>query len=418
MISDNYAKGTYALQKGKNEKAIQFFKRETYPCKELYLNMGTAYFNLNDYKRAKENFLKAADLEMPFVNQKGAGEYPNALGNLGLLAYSEGDDELSKYYCTRALAVEPLHYMSIWNYSLALLREYCSGKELHKWAWKMYEYRFKTVAKTPDIAPRWYGGTKVGKLVVVTEQGYGDKIMFGRYLDRLKDWCSELVIQCTDDMKGMYSQWNTCNELPLDADASVPICNLAWIFGDEANAEWLRGKYVGAKGDKFRVALEWSGNPNHKNDLNRSCPPGYLAKLIKRFPEIEFVNIRPGGKKIKGVRPIEPGSWDETAVALAGCDLLISVDTSITDFRWGNWRLKKETGMDVESNIWYPSVKVIENPGWEKLIDEVIVRLEIAKSEWFIKQMLGGHTVEEFVEKYADHVNTNNGISNPVSINA
>ena len=77
-----------------------------------------------------------------------------------------------------------------------------------------------------------------------------------------------------------------------------------------------------------------------------------------------------------------------------------------SDFRWGNWRTKLATGMDVESNIWYPSVKVIENPGWEKLIQEMVVRLGIIKNEWDIKQMLGGITIEEYVEKVKNAQNS------------
>ena len=130
-----YNKGTVALQKGNYEKALAFLKKETEESKELYLNLGTVCNELGQYAKAKEYFLKANDKFMPFMGSNKVGnEYPDALGNLGLLAYIEGDDELSKTYCNRALALNPLHYMSIWNYSLAMLREYCSGLELHKWA--------------------------------------------------------------------------------------------------------------------------------------------------------------------------------------------------------------------------------------------------------------------------------------------
>lgn len=419
-ISDNYNRGTHALEKGNFEKALQFLKKETYECKELYLNLGTAYNGLNNIQKAKECFLKANDKFMPYMYEDVLGkEYPAALGNLGLIAYIEGDDVLSKEYCHRSLALDPLFKMSIWNYSLAMLREYCSGLPLHKWAWKMYDYRFKTVARNPmDQIMHWDGVSKVEKLVIMTEQGYGDKLMFARYIDRCKAYCSELVVQCTADMKGLYSSWETCDMIPLDSSCGIPLCSLARIFGDEDNAEWLRGKYVGTHGNKLRVAIEWAGNKQHKNDANRSCPVGYFSKLLKRFPSIEFVNIRPDSPKIKGITKVKVKDWEDSAIAIAGCDLVISVDTSLihlagsmgvpcllmqplrnTDFRWGNWKTKLSTGMDVESNIWYPSVKVIENPGWEKLMDELVVRLSIIESEYNVRKMLGGYTIEEFVEK-------------------
>lgn len=289
----------------------------------------------------------------------------------------------------------------------------------------MYDYRFKTIAKIDESIPRWDGKSKVGKLVVLTEQGYGDKIMFARYIDRCAEYCDSLVIQCVKEMHGLYDKWNVCEVVPLDADASIPMGNLAAIFGDESNAEWLRGKYSGTKGSRFRVAIEWAGSKGHKNDKNRSCPVGYLAPLLKAFPDVEFINIRPDSPKVKGINKVAVKDWTDSAKVLAGCDLVISVDTSIvhlagtmgipclmmqplrnSDFRWGNWRTKLQTGMDVESNIWYKSVKVIENPGWEKLIREIIVRLDIIKKEWEMRQMLGGYTIEEYVEKVKDAQNS------------
>lgn len=419
-VSDNYNRGTVALEKGNFEKAIQFLKRETYECKELYLNLGTAYNGLGNVAKAKEYFLKANDKFVPFMGSNRVGEeYANALGNLGLIAYMEWDDELSKQYCNRALTIDPLHKMSIWNYSLAMLREYCSGLGLHKWAWQMYGYRLKTIARLDETIPRWDGKSKVGRLVVLTEQGYGDKLMFGRYIDRLKPYCDTLIVQCMKDMSGMHSDWNCVQDVVLeDVDYSVPLCDLAGIFGDEAGAEWLRGKYSGIKGSKLRIAIEWAGSAGHKNNMNRSCSAGYFNKLIRAFPDVEFINVRPDSPKIKGVTKVPVKNWDDSAVAIAGCDLVISVDTSIvhlagslgvpcllmqplmnTDFRWGNWKTKMLTGMDVESNIWYPSVKVLENPGWDKLMDEIIVRVGIIKSEYEMRKMLGGYTIEEYVEK-------------------
>lgn len=421
-----YNRGTIYLEKGNFEKALQFLKRETYMCKETYLNLGTAYNGLGQYEKAKECFLLSNDIMTPFMYSNTVGkEYPHALGNLGLLAYMDGDDELAKQYSNRALALDPLHKMSIWNYSLAMLREYCSGLPLHKWAWKMYGYRFQTLAKIDNSIPTWDGKSKVKKLVILTEQGYGDKIMFARYIDRCADYCDELVVQCVKDMHALYDKWTVCDKAPDDADASIALGDLAGIFGDEANAEWLRDKYVGQKGPKFRVALEWAGNKGHKNDRNRSCPSGYLAPLLKAYPDIEFINIRPDSPKVKGIKKVAVNDWKDSAEVLAGCDLVISVDTSIvhlagtmgipclmmqplcnSDFRWGNWRTKLATGMDVESNIWYPSVKIIENPGWEKLIQEMVVRLGIIKNEWDIKQMLGGNTIEEYVEKVKNAQNS------------
>ena len=427
MVSDNYNRGTIALEKGNYEKALQFLKRETYECKEVFLNIGTAYNELGNVEKAKEYFLKANDKFVPFMGETVVGkEYPNALGNLGLIAYMQWDDELSKNYCNRALSLDPLHMMSIWNYSLSMLREYCSGLPLHKWAWQMYEYRFKTIAtKVPvNVIPRWDGKSRVKKLVIITEQGYGDKLMFGRYIEKCEEFCDELVVHCAKELEKLHDRWTTCNELPLDADASIPLCSLAAIFGI-IDGEWLASKYPrNLNRDKMRVAVEWAGSKGHKNDRNRSCHVGYFNKLVKAFPDIEFVNIRPDSPKVKGINKILVKDWGDSATEIAKCDLVISVDTSLvhlagslgvpcllmqpllnTDFRWGNYKTKLKTGMGIESNIWYKSVKVLENKGWDKMLDEVILRLDIIRKEHEIRRWLNGYTVEEFVEEYKKQLN-------------
>lgn len=422
MVSDNYNRGTIALEKGNYEKALQFLKRETYECKEVFLNIGTAYNELGNIQKAKEYFLKANDKFVPFMGETVVGkEYPDALGNLGLIAFMECDDELSKHYCNRALSLDPLHMMSIWNYSLAMLREYCSGLPLHKWAWQMYEYRFKTIAKhvPVEVVPRWDGKSHVKKLVVITEQGYGDKLMFGRYIEKCEAFCDELIVHCAPELVPLHSRWKTESILPVDADASIPLCSLGAIFG-EVDGEWLAEAYPrNLNRDKLRVAVEWAGNKNHKNDRNRSCHVGYFNKLVRAFPDIEFINIRPDSPKVKGISKVAVKDWGDSATEIAKCDLVITVDTSLvhlagslgvptllmqplrnTDFRWGNWKTKLKTGMDVESNIWYKSVKVLENKGWDKMIDEVILRLDIIRKEHEVRRWLNGYTVEEFVEEY------------------
>ena len=61
--------------------------------------------------------------------------------------------------------------------------------------------------------------------------------------------------------------------------------------------------------------------------------------------------------------------------------------------------------MGIESNIWYKSVKVLENKGWDKMLDEVILRLDIIRKEHEIRRWLNGYTVEEFVEEYKKQLN-------------
>ena len=390
---DNYNRGTIALQKGKLEKAMQFFKRQTGEFKELYLNMANTCRMIGLNKKAWEFYDKANSEEVLDLDGVG-GLYPNALGNMGLLAYQEGSDELAISYYRQALTLDPLHVLSIWNLSLAYLRDYCSGSPLHKDAWKMHEYRFKAVKEIDYVENRWDGRSFVPKIIVLNEQGMGDKLMYGRYLAYLKKYCTELWVQCPVEMECFFSEYKTCRTVEESGcTVGIPFGCLPDIFGI-VGGKWIAGGI--AKNSKFTIAVEWAGNAGHLNNKNRSCYAGYFSQLAKKFAgrDVKFINVRPDSEKINGVYKNVTKSWADSRDAISECDLVVSVDTSLvhlagslgvpclmmqpladTDFRWGNAMTKIKNGVNIRSNIWYDSVEVIENTDWEntfKVVESLI----------------------------------------------
>jgi hypothetical protein len=378
----DYNKGTLALHKNKLDKALQFFKREKMEFKELYLNMGNTYRLLGNSEKAWELYCKANSEDILDLDGVG-GEYANALSNMGLIAYQNDEDEIACSLYNRTLALDPLHYMTIWNYSLALLRIWCSGSLLHKDAWKMHEYRFKTVTGVSPFS--LWDGSYVDTLTVVNEQGMGDKLMYGRYIDLLKPYCRKLVVQCPAEMDCFFE-----NTSRIVEGVGIPFASLPSRFG-VVDGDWLRGRFNRVGG--LRIAVEWSGNKTHLNDRNRSCFSSYFSDLARDFGDIEFVNVRPDSSKVRYITK-DSGDWTHSASVISSCDLVISVDTSLvhlagslgvecwmiqplmdTDFRWGNPRIKRLNKIDTESNIWYNNVRVIENNGWDKVFLEIRKRL-------------------------------------------
>jgi hypothetical protein len=419
MILDisNYNRGTIALQKGKLDKAMQFFKRETNEFKELYLNMANVYRMTGMNAKAWQLYDRANSNEVLDLDGVG-GLYPNALGNMGLLAYQEGSDALAISMYRQALSIDPLHLLSIWNLSLAYLRDYCSGGALHPFAWKMHEYRFKAVKAIDRVAERWDGVSHVDKIIVLAEQGMGDKLMYGRYLSLVAGYCSELWVQCPAEMDNFFSAYKTCRTVEESGcTVGIPFGCLPEIFGVVLGV-WIDRPR--SRNAKFTVAVEWSGSKTHLNDKNRSCYAGYFSMLAKKL-DVRFINVRPDSQKIAGVEKVLSKSWADSAAIIAGCDLVVSVDTSLvhlagsmgvpclmmqpladTDFRWGNPLTKAANGIDLRNNIWYSSVEVLDNIGWEAMFDTVEIEIRAKEREWFKLQMLGGLTPSEFVEKYKE----------------
>jgi tetratricopeptide (TPR) repeat protein len=405
MSDSFYNRGTKAFASGKLTKALAFYKREQFESKELYLNMGNVYRALGDFKEAERCYLLATrDSTQTYEGSRGL--YAPALCNLGLLAYGAGNDLEACDFYKAALQLNPLTYDAIWNYSTALLRGWCSGSELHPDAWKMYAYRFKAV-KAIDSSRLPWQGEAVDSLVILAEQGFGDKIMFGRYFSLAKARCQRLVLQLPKALWDLFPEYECCLEIPEGINHSIPLAGLTEVFG-LAPAEYLAGYKKFLYSDPLRllrVGVEWSGSATHSNDAYRSCLPQYFSDL--QIPGVEFYNFRPDSKPCRGVTKVTTGTFGETAAALGAMDLVISVDTSLvhlagsigietwmlqptreSDFRWGLASTKSANGIDPESNIWYPSVRVLANPGWDKLFAEVRVRLENRLEQFYLERSI------------------------------
>lgn len=396
MNFEFYNKGTKALVAGKYEKAVSFFKKETACTKEVFLNMGNAYRKLGNYSKAKECYLKANSSSIDGFNGE-RGAYAPALSNLGLLAYATGDDMTAIRYYSAALEINPNTTDAIWNCSTALLRQYCSGGPLNPDAWSMYDYRFVAIKKIDSTHKLW-DGKYTDRLLILAEQGYGDKIQFGRYLDKAAALVGELVIQAPLSMQPLF-KYKCVETVEGDYTASYPIAKLAPMFHSGVESGVYIERRPGVKlGHSFNVLVEWAGSSEHANNANRSCYSSYFSALSK-IPGVKLFNARPGAPLVKGVTNIPCADWGDTAAVMSAVDLVISVDTSIvhlagsmgvdcwmlqpvleTDFRWGEAKSKQVYGMHPEANIWYSSVSVLENNGWDDLFKKVEKRLIDAKN--------------------------------------
>lgn len=380
-----YNKATKYLYNHKFEKALAFFKKEPLEFKEKYLNMGNCYRHLDDDANALKHYLLAAREDIPFSNGK-RGQYDMAYNNLGLLCYAQGKDDEAIAFYRAALSLNPMYCDAIWNHGNALLRKYFSSDKPDamdwKLGWEMYEYRFKRESGAVVVdgcVPRWDGVSRGSSIVVLSEQGFGDKIMFGRYIHKLYDYFDTVYVQCHESLDVFFNDFTICRSVPVDAQYSIPICSLAGHFG-LISEKWLEGKFSAREfsKDRLNIGVVWSGSRTHANDRNRSCSSNYFSRLADLG---RLYSITPDAMAAREVCGIGSKDWSQTASTLLGLDLVVSVDTSIvhlcgtlgvpcimiqplkeTDFRWG---------LGHTDTPWYSSVVVLENPGWEKAIDNV-----------------------------------------------
>lgn len=374
-----YNRGTKYLNAGNYAKALACFKRETGEFKERYLNMGNCYKWFNDLDNAEKCYILANSSRVPFANGAYTDMYALALTNLGLVEYARGNDALACDYYVAALGRDPLHYDAMWNLGNAILRRHYSGESVDvSLGWKLYEYRFKRssgAVRIENTIATWDGVSSGSHIVVLTEQGLGDKIMFGRYLSCLRSLFSKVSVVCHESLDCLFSEYDCYRDaISSGASVSVAICSLAGIFGD-VSCDWLPNFTPHDFGPGFHIGCVWSGSSTHANDRNRSVSRAYFNRL-KSYGSLYSLN-----PAAKGFGKLDISSWSDTSSYILGLDVVVTVDTSIvhlagslgvpcimvqplheTDFRWGLGR---------STTPWYPSVVIVNHSDFETAFSTV-----------------------------------------------
>lgn len=395
-LRNDFNKSVEYLNKGNYKRAFTLLKKclSVRQFKEAYLNIGNCHRFFGEDTKMVDAYLRACDPKVPFIEGTYAEVYPAALNNLGLAYFMRGDDDLAIECYNKAITYDDKFWDAWWNCSTAVLRKASSGQvELFKDGWEMYDARF---LKTPPIKLKndvvglqyWDRVSSGESIVVLAEQGIGDAIMWGRYLPLLASKFKNVYIQADENTRSLFKDYKTVFHVSeCDAEVAIPICALSKCFEEIPSGDWLRGKYGVREFDdkeKLNVGIVWAGSPSHANDRNRSTN-------IHRFHVLsKYVNLyalSPGFKSTKYVTGLDIKNWEDTACAINGLDLVISVDTSVahmagslggevwllqptkeTDFRWGN---------GVTRSVWYDNVRIFNNSGsWEDVFDDVLVALK------------------------------------------
>ncbi|HEX3363538.1 glycosyltransferase family 9 protein [Phenylobacterium sp.] len=245
-------------------------------------------------------------------------------------------------------------------------------------AWPHYEARREVQKTVPPVAafPEWQGEPLAGKtIVVLAEQGFGDQMMFARYLPLLRDLGARVVVGCDPreiaplfERAGYETQSYAAAGQPLQAsDYWVYFCSLPLKLGLGAPpSPWRIEAASGSQG----IGVAPRGNPAHENDRNRSMS----AEATDAFVELG-----------RDLRPQATGARDflETAEVIEGLELVITVDSSAAHLTAALgkpcWVLLPRIGLDWRwndaiSSDWYPQARLFrqETPGdWDGVLAQV-----------------------------------------------
>jgi tetratricopeptide (TPR) repeat protein len=319
----------------------------------------------------------------------------------------------------QVLAVDPDYADARWNLgTLPLLTgDFENG-------WQGLEMRFKIPALHPAYpalrGPMWLGQEPIAgrTILICADEGLGDSIQYARYLPMLAARGARVMLvvepilcpllagiegvsQCVPKVAGTvlppYDLHCAINSLPLAfATRLDSIPSGPYLPPPVADRAQVWDNRLGPH-DRLRAGLVWSGNPDHRNDRNRSMSLATMSGIFDvdaRFVSLQK-QLRPRDAETLRQMPAivdltkDLTDFAETAALLSCLDLVIAVDTSVAhvaaalgrptwillphlpDYRWM---------FDRDDSPWYPSVRLFRQDAsgdYAGVLDRV--RAELAK---------------------------------------
>jgi tetratricopeptide (TPR) repeat protein len=371
-------------------------------------NLGISLFSLGRYADAVAAYDRALSI---------AADHVKAWNNRGLAlqALNRHEEALASY--AKALELQKDYADAHFNQALTLLTigEFRRGFEEYEWRWR----RSGMPPGRGYGRPLWLGEYSLERRTILlhAEQGLGDTIQFARYVPMLARAGAKVVLEVQRQLKALLRQIEGAAAVvargePLPAfDVHCPLGSLPLALKTEPATIPSTDRYIGADEAHIakwrprlealgrpRIALAWSGNPQHVNDRNRSIPLSRLAPLWSTGA-MHFLaaqrELREGDAELLAREPrvtqlgTELDDFADTAAVLALVDLVITVDTSVAhlagamgrpiyillpfspDWRW------TLTG---ESSRWYPTARLFRQPSvgdWDSVIERL--RGELAR---------------------------------------
>ncbi|CAO3377773.1 tetratricopeptide repeat protein [Azospirillum argentinense] len=427
--------GVAEAQRGAHAAAVALIARSlrTRPdAAAPWANLGGALRVLGDAERAGAALTRALALDPALAD---------ALTNLGSVRHALADHPAALKWLERADRLRPGHADTALNRGIVLrdARRFAESDacldtllaarpdhaEAHlaravsrlvrgdlRAGWDEFEWRPRRLP-----APPWAGEPLEGRRILLhAEQGFGDTIQFARYAPLVARAGGRVILDVHPlqfrllRSLGPDIQVLARGPAPAPHDLHCPLMSLPRAFGTDLASIPASPAYLSAEADEVvrwgrriaeadtatgsgpRVGLVWAGNPNHRNDRNRSIPVKRLAPLLDT-PGLRLFSLQTGDAK--AARPaalpdLTAGIRDfaDSAAILANLDLVIAVDTATIHLAGAlgvpawlllpyapDWRWL----LDRADSPWYPSLRLFRQPrpgDWDSVLSAVAEELK------------------------------------------
>ena len=192
--------------------------------------------------------------------------------------------------------------------------------------------------------PRWDGSDIRGKkLLVVSEGGVGDEIIFARFVIDLVGEGVDVSVATNETSKCIYDNMNlkTVNIDDFqDFEYWIPSMSLPYIMkkNDVGHKPYLKAneKYVEKWKEKisineFNIGIRWQGGKLYEHDQRRTIPSRLLAESLDGLGNLYSLQKDSDESCPRNVIDLEDEleSWNDTIAVISLMDVVITSCTSI-----------------------------------------------------------------------------------------
>ena len=361
---------------------------------ENWFNLAMSHKGNHDWEKAKDCYYKALE-----INPDGYESH----FNLAYIALNDNNPKEAIECYKRALKVKPDDWESMYFLSLAYMqdKDYKNGLE----AFESRLCRQSAIMSQEKIYPNlmkekpvWQGEDLKDKILFTYyEAGFGDILMFYRYMPILTKMCKKVIIKPQKELAPLFRENSYGAEVleifdfekEMYFDYHIPFLSVPYVLGynapdvfvhhddgylkaNPAKINYYRDKFC--QNGKFKIGIKWQGNTHY--DVER------VLNVEDFFPLFEIENTQfysfqtfDGSEELEKIKGkyniIDLGStfsnFSDTAGAIENMDLIISNDTSLVHLAGAmkktcwvllpyiyNWRWHT----DLSKCDWYDSVKI------------------------------------------------------------
>lgn len=321
------------------------------------------------YRHQRQLYLafEYAKLGLSRLPEQATRERIQQLNNLALICNDMGQFEIALTCCSEALKLDSTHHISHWNHSISLLLNQKWQEGFQEYVWGLTPVKERVDLSILWDKPEWHPNiiaSSVQGIAIYTEQGFGDTILFVRYLSyvlalnipvilvvqpeliRLCQSSFPSVICISPSVLYQYEEKITHQvcllKLPalFHAESGIRIRQYLHVPKIHLFPELTRLLEIAKHGGQLCVGFVWSGNPQHPRDQDRSFEFDTFLPLIQAFfGKVTFFGMQKGEAQkqyiphrhaLKHFHDVGSMLTDFTVTAafMKELDLVLSIDTA------------------------------------------------------------------------------------------